>query len=161
MSILERIRGRAAAIPKHIVLPEGEETRTLEAAAMCVADRLAVITLVGREEAVRDLASANNVSLTGVSILDATRSRDVERFAALYYEARRARGVTLDEARRQMRDPLYFADMMVREGRADGCVTGAAHTTAEAVSAALRCVGVARGFKIVSSCFLMVLPGPT
>src|SRR5215472_4965500 len=159
MSILERIRGRAAAIPKHIVLPEGEDPRTLEAAAMCVADRLAVITLVGREEAIRDLASANRLSLTGVSIIDATRSPDVERFAALYYEARRARGVTLDEARRQVRDPLYFADMMVRAGRADGCVTGATHTTAQAVSAALRCIGPGPGFKLVSSFFLMVL-GP-
>jgi len=157
MSILERIRGRAAAIPKHIVLPEGEDPRTLEAAAMCVADRLAVITLVGREEAIRDLASANRLSLTGVSIIDATRSPDVERFAALYYEARRARGVTLDEARRQVRDPLYFADMMVRAGRADGCVTGATHTTAQAVSAALRCIGPGPGFKLISSFFLMVL----
>jgi len=158
MKVLERIRTRAAAAAKHIVLPEGEDPRTLQAAAMCIADRLARITLIGPEEAVRDLASANNVSLTGVSILDATRSRDVERFAALYYEARRARGVTLDEARRQMRDPLYFADMMVREGRADGCVSGAAHTTAQAVSAAIRCIGTRAGFRLVSSFFLMVLP---
>src|SRR5262249_50956269 len=158
MNVLERIRARAAAAAKHIVLPEGEDVRTLEAAAMCIADRLARITLLGREEAVRDLASANKVSLTGVSILDSTRSRDAERFATLYYEARRARGVTLDEARRQMRDPLYFADMMVRDGRADGSVSGAAHTTAQAVSAALRCIGTRAGFRLVSSFFLMVLP---
>jgi phosphate acetyltransferase len=157
MNVLERIRARAAAVPKHIVLPESEDARTLEAAAMCVADRLALITLVGREEAIRDQASALRLSLTGVSIIDATRSPDAERFAALYYEARRSRGVTLDEARRQVRDPLYFADMMVRSGVADGCVTGAAHTTAQAVSAALRCIGPAPGFKLVSSFFLMVL----
>jgi phosphate acetyltransferase len=158
MNVLERIRARAASVPKHIVLPESEDPRTLEAAAMCVAERLALITLVGREEAIRDLASAARLSLTGVSIIDSTRSPDAQRFAALYYDARRARGVTFDEARRQMRDPLYFADMMVRSGAADGCVTGAAHTTAQAVSAALRCVGPAPGFKLVSSFFLMVVP---
>jgi len=161
MDILERIRARAAAVPKHIVLPEGEELRTLEAAAMCTADRIARITLLGREEAIRDLASANKVSLTGVSILDNTRSPYAERLAALYYEARRAKGVTVDEARRQMRDPLYFGDMIVRDGRADGCVTGAAHTTAQAVSAALRCIGTSKGIKIVSSFFLMVIPDTT
>jgi len=158
MHILERLRARAAAAPKHIVLPESEDLRTLQAAAMCAADRIARITLLGREEAIRDLASTSKLSLTGVSILDHTVSRDVERFAALYYEARRARGVTFDEARQQMRDPLYFADMMVRDGRADGCVTGAVHTTAHAVSAALRCIGPQQGFKLVSSFFLMALP---
>src|SRR5262245_47657612 len=158
MSVLERIRSRAAAAAKHIVLPEGEDARTLQAAALCAADHIALITLLGREEAVRDLASANKISLTGVSILDPTRSRDAERFAALYYETRRSRGVTMDEARHQMRDPLYFADMMVREGRADGSVSGASHTTAQAVSAALRCVGTREGFRLVSSFFLMVTP---
>jgi phosphate acetyltransferase len=158
MDILERIRARAAAVQKHIVLPEGEDSRTLEAAEMCAAGRIAQITVLGREESIRDLASANKVSLAGVSILDNTRSPYADRLAALYYEARRARGVTLDEARRQMRDTLYFGDMLVRDGRADGCVTGAAHTTAQAVSAALRCIGTRRGFKIVSSFFLMVLP---
>jgi phosphate acetyltransferase len=157
MNVLERIRTRAAAVPKHIVLPEGEDLRTLEAAAMCAADRIALITLLGREEAIRDRASTAKLSLAGVSIVDTNRSRDSERFAALYHEARRARGVTLDEARRQVRDPLYFADMMVRDGRAHGCVSGAAHTTAQAVSAALRCIGTRPGFKLVSSFFLMVV----
>jgi phosphate acetyltransferase len=158
MQVLERIRARAAAVPKHIVLPEGEELRTLQAAAMCAAERIARITLLGREEPIRGLASSNSIPLTGLSILDHTRSLDAEKFAALYYEARRAKGVTLNEARSQLKDSLYFGDMMVRAGRADGCVTGAAHTTAQAVSAALRCVGMKQGFKIVSSFFLIVTP---
>src|SRR5215475_11644496 len=101
MNVLERIRASAAAVPKHIVLPEGEDARTLEAAEMCTADHIALITVLGREEVIRDLASGHHVSLTGISILDASLSLDADRFATLYHDARRARGLTLDEARRQ------------------------------------------------------------
>ena len=156
MNIFERIRVRAKSAPKQIVLPEGEDERSIQAASACVSTRLAGITLIGREEAIRDKASAGKSSLTGISIIDHKRSLDRDRFASLYYERRRAKGVTLEEARRQMDDPLYFGNMMVRDGKADGCVSGATHTTAHTVSAALKCIGVATGSKIVSSFFLMV-----
>ena len=157
MQVLERLRARASSDPKHIVLPEGEDERTIRAASMCVAERLAQVTLIGREDAIRDKASKSGVGLTGVSILDHLRSPDVDRYAARYHEARRAKGVTADEARRQMADALYFGNMMVREGRADGSVSGATHTTGHTVSAALRCIGPKPGFSLVSSFFLMVL----
>jgi phosphate acetyltransferase len=159
MSILEKLRGRAAADPRHVVLPEGEDERTIQAAALCVADRLARITLIGREEVIRDKASQMNVMLTGVSVIDHKRSADVETYVARYYEARRAKGVTQDEAREQMKDPLYFGNMMVREGRADGSVSGATHTTGHTVSSALRCIGPKAGLKVVSSFFLILVPG--
>ena len=159
MSILERIRARAAADPKHIVLPEGEDDRTIKAAALCVADRLAQITLIGREEVIREGAARLNASLTGISILHHQQSADLELYAARYAEIRRAKGITLDEARAQMKDPLYFGNMMVREGKADGSVSGATHTTGHTVSAALRCIGPKPGLSIVSSFFLMVVPG--
>ncbi len=156
MQVLEQIRGRAAADPKHIVLPEGEEERTIRAAAMCVRDRLAKLTLIGREEIIREKAAQIQADLTGVSIINHRRAEGVKRYAARYAEARRAKGVTLDEAYRQMEDALYFGNMMVREGEADGSVSGATHTTAHTVSAALRCIGPKAGRKIVSSFFLMV-----
>ena len=78
MQVLERIRARAAAAARHIVLPEGEDLRTLQAAAMCATDRIARITLLGREEIIRDLAVANGVPLTSLSIVDHTRSVDAE-----------------------------------------------------------------------------------
>ncbi|HUK91959.1 MAG TPA: phosphate acetyltransferase, partial [Blastocatellia bacterium] len=112
----------------------------------------------GREEAISKIAREEGVVLTGVSIVDHLRSRDLGRYADAYYHARRAKGITLDEARRQMEDPLYFATMMVREGDADGCVSGACHTTAHTVSAALRCIGPRPGLKTVSSFFLMTAP---
>jgi phosphate acetyltransferase len=159
MSALERIRARAAADPKQIVLPEGEDDRTINAAAMCVADRLARITLLGREERIRERAAQLKAPLTGVSIIDHRQSADLEAYAARYAEARRAKGMTTDEAREQMKDPLYFGNMMVREGRADGSVSGATHTTGHTVSSALRCIGPQPGLKLVSSFFLMLVPG--
>jgi phosphate acetyltransferase len=159
MQVLERIRARAASSPKHIVLPEGEDERTIRAAALCLQQRIASLTLIGNEDIVRGTASRIGESLTGASIVDHRQSRDRELFAVRYHEARRAKGVTLDEANQQMDDPLYFGNMMVREGRADGSVSGATHTTAHTVSAALRCIGPKAGLKIVSSFFLMVVPG--
>lgn len=159
MDVLERIRARAASAPRHIVLSEGEDERTIRAAALCMQERIASLTLIGSEDVIRDTASKIGVALTGVSIVDHRRSRDLEQYAARYHEARRSKGVTLDEARQQMDDPLYFGNMMVREGRADGSVSGATHTTGHTVSAALRCIGPRPGLKIVSSFFLMVVPG--
>ncbi len=158
MSILDKIRARAATDPKHIVLPEGEDERSVQAAAMCAAERLARITLIGREEVIRDKAVQMGANLTGVAIIDHRRSADVETYAARYHEARRSKGVTLDEAHEQMRDPLYFGNMMVREGRADASVSGATHTTGHTVSSALRCIGPRPGLKVVSSFFLMLVP---
>src|SRR5262249_27037061 len=120
--------------------------------------RLARHTLLGREEIIHDKAAKLGVNLTGVSIIDHRRSNDIELYAARYYEARRAKGVTMDEAREQMKDPLYFGNMMVREKRADGSVSGATHTTGHTVSSALRCIGPKPGLKVVSSFFLMLVP---
>ena len=156
MQVLERIRARAAASPKHIVLPEGEDERTIRAASLCVEGRLAQITMIGSEDEIRSKASSLGASITGVSIIDHRRSSDREEFAARYFEARRAKGVTIDEARGQMDDPLYFGNMMVKLQRADGSVSGATHTTGHTVSAALKCIGPRPGLKIVSSFFLMI-----
>jgi phosphate acetyltransferase len=158
MQALERIRARAAATPKHIVLPEGEDERTIRAASLCVESRLAQITMIGSEETIRTKASSLGVALTGVSILDHRQSADREEYAARYYELRRAKGVTIDEARGQMDDPLYFGNMMVKQRRADGSVSGATNTTGHTVSAALKCIGPRAGLKIVSSFFLIIVP---
>lgn len=159
MQVLERIRARAASAPKHIVLPEGEDERTIRAASLCAQSSLANLTLIGAEDVIRQKASGIGASLTGVSIIDHRRSSDRELFATRYCEARRAKGVTLDEARRQMDDPLYYGNMMVREGRADGSVSGATHTTGHTVGAALKCIGPRPGLRVVSSFFLIVVPG--
>lgn len=156
--ILENIRQKAAAAKRHIILPEGEDPRTLAAAEICTRESIARITLLGDEEKLRAAASQNGVNLNGIAIIDHLRSSDFARMATLYHEIRRSKGTTLDEAENAVKDPLYFGNLLVREGKADGSVAGATNTTAHTVAAALRCIGVKSGFKTVSSFFLMVVP---
>ncbi len=157
MSILERLRQRAAADPQHIVLPEGDDPRTVAAAAICAQQRIARITLLGSEEKIRAAAASSGANLGGVEVIDHRRAADFEKMAALYYELRRAKGMMPDEARLSIADPLYYGNLMVRSGRADGSVAGATNTTAHTVRAALHCIGVRQGFKLVSSFFVMAL----
>lgn len=156
--ILEQIRQRAAADVQHIILPEGEDPRTVEAAAICARDRVAKITIIGNEEKVRSLSTETGANLNGVDIVDHRKSHDLKNLAEIYHQLRRAKGVTLEEAEQTLKDPLYFGNLLVREGKADGSVAGATNTTAHTVAAAIRCIGVRQGFKIVSSFFLMVVP---
>jgi len=160
MDILQKIRTRAATKLQHIVLPEGADDRTLIAAAKVTEQRLARVTVLGDEEQVRRRAAALGVSLTNVPILDHRRSPDLDRYTQELYELRRAKGVTLDEAAKQALDPLYFGNLMVRAGKADGSVAGATNTTAHTVRSALITLGLQPGLSIVSSFFLMVLPKP-
>lgn len=155
--ILERIRQRAVSDQQHIVLPEGEDARTVVAAGICASQRIARVTMLGNEEKVRALAQSNGVNLGGVDVIDHRRAPDLDKMVSAYYELRRAKGLTTDEARNAMQDPLYYGDMMVRMGRADGSVAGATNTTAHTVRAALHCIGARPGFKLVSSFFVMAL----
>jgi phosphate acetyltransferase len=157
MSILDQIRQRAASNPQHIVLPEGEDPRTIAAASAAVRQRLARITILGSEDEIRDAARRAGADLGGVEVIDPARAGDHEKMISLLYEARRAKGMTIDEARNALRDPLYYGNLMVRAGRADGSVAGATNTTSHTVRAALHCIGVRPGFKLVSSFFLMAL----
>lgn len=157
MNILERIRQRAADNPQHIVLPEGNDPRTVLAAASCARQRVARITLLGDESKIRETAQRESVDLGGVEVLDHRRAADFEKMVSIFHEMRRAKGLMADEARTMMMDPLYYANMMVRLGQADGSVAGATNTTSHTVRAALHCIGVRPGFKLVSSFFLMVL----
>jgi len=157
MDILERIRQRAASRPQHIVLPEGNDPRTVVAAADCSRRRIARITLLGSEETIRATAREKQLDLGGVVIIDHLRAPDFEKMVALLHELRRAKGLMADEARTLVSDPLYYGNLMVRLGQADGSVAGATNTTAHTVRAALHCIGVRPGFKLVSSFFLMSL----
>ena len=160
MSILDQIRQRAAAQPQHIVLPEGEDPRTVVAANLATQQRLARITVLGDEQKVREAARQAGAGLGGVELIDHLRANDFDKMVSMLYDARRAKGMTLDEARTALRDPLYYGNLMVRAGRADGSVAGATNTTSHTVRAALHCIGVRPGFKIVSSFFLMALRDP-
>lgn len=157
MDILERIRQRAAAKLQHIVLPEGNDPRTVVAAGICARNRVARITLLGEETKIRAAAQEKGVDLGGVEVIDHRRAPDFEKMVSIFHEMRRAKGLMADEANTLMSDPLYYGNLMVKLGKADGSVAGATNTTSHTVRAALHCIGVRPGFKLVSSFFLMAL----
>jgi phosphate acetyltransferase len=158
MDWLQHLRNRARAQVQHIVLPEGEDSRVVVAAGAVAAAGFAKLTLLGRTNVIQAQAEKLGAKLDGVKLLEPAASPQLENYAQLYYERRRARGITLDEARETARKPLYFAALMVAAGHADGAVGGAANTTAETVRAALHAIGLAPHYKLLSSFFLMVLP---
>lgn len=158
MDILSRVKTRARENPQRMVLSEGEDDRTLRAAEKILDEKLARLTIVGDEAAIRARARQIRVNLDAADIVSPQHSPLTRKFVEIYYEGRRAKGTTQEEAQKDMQDPMFFAAMMVRTAEADGTVGGATHTTAHTVRAALRCIGPAPGCSIVSSFFLMVLP---
>jgi len=139
---------RARKLKKTIVFPEGNDPRVLEAAARLVAEEAARPVLIGQRPA---------NAPEGVTFVDPDHSPMLKKYAALYYERRRAKGVTEVEAAETARKPLYFASLMVGAGDADGSVGGAVNSTAETVRAALHAVGPDPRAKLVSSVFIMAL----
>ena len=158
-SVLEQLTRKAAGAGKHIVLPEGTDQRTLTAAARIREQGLMRLTLLGDPGEIGEKGKALGLDLESVRIIDPGRSDRLDHYADLYHDRMRARGITRQEAARQLEHPLYFGNAMVSWGDADGSVAGASHTTGETVRAALRCIGLQEGCSLVSSFFLMLLPG--
>lgn len=124
---------------------------------MCARGRLAQITILGDEATIRETAQRERVDLGGVTVLDHRRAPDFEKMVSMFHDMRRPKGLMADEARTLVGDPLYYGNLMVRLGTADGSVAGATNTTSHTVRAALHCIGVRSGFKLVSSFVLMAL----
>jgi phosphate acetyltransferase len=158
MNALERIHERARASLRRIVLPEGDEPRTVQAAAAITRAGLARVTLLGRREEIAEAARATGTSLDGVEVGDTTDEREGEAALRAYLERASHRGVTADEAREHLKDPLLRAALGVAGGRWDGMVAGARCTTAATLRAALRGVGVRAGVARISSFMLMMTP---
>jgi phosphate acetyltransferase len=158
MTLVEKLKARARARLQRIVLPEGEDPRIVSAAAAITREGFANITLLGRKQIIGQTAADLHVALGDVAIEDPAASARAEAYAQIYYEQRRARGVSLDEAREIARRPLYFAALSVAAGDADGTVGGAVNTTGETVRAALHSIGLAPEAKLVSSFFVMLIP---
>ncbi|MGH9758918.1 MAG: phosphate acyltransferase, partial [Candidatus Acidiferrales bacterium] len=161
MDLLERIQARARANPQRLALAEGEDDRVILAAAAIVSARFARPVILGRESIIQASAERLGINLGGGEIIDPSKTARGDDYAQIYFERRRSRGTTLEEARDLARKPLYFSALMVAAGDADGCVGGAANSTAETVRAALHCIGLAADAHIVSSFFLMLLPQST
>src|ERR1700686_5572998 len=159
MTLVAKLRTRARVSLQRIVLPEGEDPRLFSAAAAIAREGFAKVTLLGRKQIIDSIAADLHVALGDVAIEDPATNPRAEAYAQIYYDRRRARGVTLDEARDIARRPLYFAALSVAAGEADGTVGGAANTTGETVRAALHAIGLAPEAMLVSSFFLMIISG--
>jgi phosphate acetyltransferase len=156
---MEKLQERARTLNKKVVLPEGEDPRTVRAVRLLLEKEIARPVLLGRPDRVRALADAEGFALPHtVPVLDpATSERRLE-LARTLFLLRKEKGLTYEQARELAADPLYFGDLLVRRGEADGCVAGATRSTSEVVRAAIQVLGVAEGSALVSSFFLMVLP---
>ncbi len=161
MDLRERIHRQAARASRHIVLPEGTEPRTVEAAVRIVRQGLARVTLIGKPEQIAEKARTQGLDLSGVATERVPEEgREVRTALDMYRERTRARGVSEDEARQHLRDPLLWAALGVASGRFDGFVAGAESTTAHTLRAALRGIGVRAGVQRLSSFMLMVTSRP-
>ncbi len=148
---------RARERRRHIVLPEGDDDRVLEAAGVVVARDTAEITILGNEVKVRSRALGLGIDLGRAHVVNPQTSGLRERFAATYARERAHKGVSLEMARDTVTDVSYFGTLMVHEGLADGMVSGAAHTTAHTIRPAFELIKTAPGVSVVSSVFLMAL----
>ncbi|NBI32449.1 phosphate acetyltransferase [Enterorhabdus sp. P55] len=154
MTFLESMIERAQADRKVIVLPEGDDARTLEAAQEILARDVADLIILGDAKAI----AASGFDLAGAQVIDPRSSELREPLAAELVELRRAKGMTPEQADALMDDVLYFGVMMVKTGRADGMVAGACHATGDVLRPCLQILKTAPGVKLVSSFFVMVVP---
>ncbi|RVU31079.1 phosphate acetyltransferase [Neptunomonas marina] len=160
MKALNNIFARAAAEPRRIVLAEGEDARVLQAAAIAVERGIANVVVLGNAARVKSLAQAEGISLVGIELVDPATAPERSRYAEVFYSLRKAKGMTKAQAEEAIADPLHYAQMMVREGDADGSVAGAVYTTGDTVRAAIQIIGMAPQSSLVSSFFLMMLCEP-
>lgn len=158
MSVIEKIKAKAKQRPMHILLPEGTEPRTVQAAARIAADGIARVTLLGDAGEIAKVAQEKGVELGGVEIQNPATSEKSPAYAQLLFELRKAKGMTEDQARELVTtNPLYYGAVMVKAGDADGMVAGAIHSTGDVLRPALQIIKTAPGIKVVSSCFIMEL----
>lgn len=158
MSVLDSIKEKAKADVKHILLPEGSEERTVQAARIITDEKIAKVTLLGDEEEIKKVAEKFNVCLCGIDIINPLTDPDFEHYANGFYELRKAKGMTPEKARETIKNTLFYACMMIKEGKADGMVSGAINTTGNTLRPGLQIIKTAKGINTISSCFIMEIP---
>ena len=158
MNFIENIKQRAKRDIKTIILPETEDIRILQAAEKILKEGFANIILIGNEEETKKLARDNNINIDGAKIVNPCNSEKYEEYVNCFYELRKNKGITIEQAKENMLNNIYFGMMMVKNGDADGLVSGAAHSTADTLRPALQILKTAPNTKLVSAFFLMVVP---
>lgn len=158
MSMIEKVWEKARRNVKRIVLPEGDEPRTVQAAARIRDEGLARPILLGDADAIRAVAAQYGADLAGIDIIDPADSPKAGAYADALYELRKAKGLSREDAGRLAADGMYYGMLMVKLDDADGLVSGAVHTTGDMLRPALQIIKTKPGISIVSSSFLMNCP---
>ena len=158
MSFIDEMKQRAKGNIKTIALPEATDKRVLEAASKILKEEFANVVLIGNEEVVKKVANENNIDIAGLTIVNPIKSEKYEEYANAFYELRKAKGMTEEQAHELMKDETHFGMMMVKMGDCDGLVSGAAHSTSDTLRPALQILKTAPNTKLVSAFFLMVVP---
>lgn len=158
MSFIQEIKEKAKANLKTIILPEATDQRILKATEIIKREGYARIILIGKEEEIITKAKELNIEIEGVKIIDPEKSENMLKYAKELYELRKAKGMTEEQARELIKEPIYYGMMMVKLNEADGLVSGAAHSTSDTLRPALQILKTAPGTKLVSAFFVMVVP---
>ena len=158
MSFIEKIKEKARKDIKTIILPEATDERILQATEMVKKEKYAKIILLGNEEQIRQIAQEKEIDINGTQIIDPEKSEKSEEYATELYELRKAKGMTEEKAKELIKEPIYYGMMMLKQGDADGLVSGAAHSTSDTLRPALQILKTAPGTKLVSAFFIMVVP---
>lgn len=159
MDILNQMIARAKANPQRIVLPEGDEPRTLEAANILLKDKIAQLILIGDPDKIKGMAAEKGYEyIKDAKIVDPLRDPKMPEYANLLFELRKAKGMTEEEAAKKAQDPLYLGCLMIKAGDADGELAGARGTTADTIRPAFQILKTKPGCSIVSGAFLMFTP---
>lgn len=160
MELIQRIRERAKGTNKCIVLPEAEEERTLKAADIVLEEQLANLILIGNESHIIENASRWNLkNIRKARIIDPIDHPQKQYFSQMLHEARKAKGLTLEQAERLVEDPLYLSVLLIKNGDADGEVAGANNATGDVLRPAFQIIKTQKGFSSVSGAFIMIVPG--
>ncbi len=158
MSILDSIKAKAKEEHRTVVFPEGNEPRSLTAAACLIAQEITNVILIGNRAEIEPLAGQSGLDLNALTIIEPSQSEYFDQFVDLILKKRKAKGMTKDEAVKCMKEPLFFGAALVKTGHADASVAGAVNTTGAVLRAALQVIGLADGIKTLSSSFMMTLP---
>ncbi len=159
MELFEKLKAKAKSNRQRIVLPEGTEPRTLTAADRIIADGIADITLIGDPDDIKKMAAELKLyHIADATIVDPKDESVIDRYSPLFYELRRKKGISMEEARLTTANPLYLGCLMVKAGDADGQVAGAMNTTGNVLRAAFQVIKTQPGIEVVSGAFIMLLP---
>lgn len=153
--ILEEIIKEAKSKKRKIVLPEAEDIRILRASEYILNEKIASIVLIGNSERISNICSNNNITLNGVEIIEKENFHKSEEYVNEFYNLRKHKGITMQDAQNILKDNMYFATMMLKQGDVDGVVSGACHSSADTLRPALQIIKTKGDLKNVSSFFLM------